>query len=335
MKDYSDLFLLRRYLKQSTKIEFSQKPHYETIKDSLRVIQCKNISDDFYSNLLDWKNKYIFYVATNIIYRYNFYTEKCHSIFSSSNHTFTSIKFHSQSNKLCLGTSSGFFYIVDVETGKYTKHIYHKSRVGILETYNNNIITGSKDRKCKIIDLRLKLPVASFGLHMQEVCGLGINKTKYYLATGGNDNNVFIFDMRMSPYPMLNLKSHTAAVKALSWSQNYADELVTGGGAADKTIKHWNITNKTPLVKSFNFESQICNLKWLQNNKILGTFGYSNDDIKLFDNFKIKRCYKGHKNRVIYFSVEKEEKYFASGSSDSTIRIWNIESKKNTDSLNI
>jgi WD40 repeat protein len=57
------------------------------------------------------------------------------------------------------------------------------------------------------------------------------------LATGGNDNTVFIFDLRKSN-TMITTYNHLAAIKALTWIPN-KNILVTGGGTADKKIKFW------------------------------------------------------------------------------------------------
>lgn len=296
------------------------------INTPMRMIECTSISDDFYSNLIDWSGHYIYYSVENTIYGYNFYTETCQKIFHSPSYNVTSVKCHLQNSVLCIGTSSGLLYLVDIGTGRSSRHLHHKSRIGVLELYNSNIITGSRDRKSKVIDLRIKMPVACLGSHFQEVCGLSLNSDSSFLASGGNDNKVFVFDMRESCMPFATLGAHHAAVKALSWCPNSSNQLITGGGTADKTIKHWDLSKTTPLVRSYDFESQICNLKWLRNNKILSTFGYSNDDIKLLHHFKPEKCYRGHKNRVIHFSVDESERFFVSGSSDSTIRFWSIDS---------
>lgn len=56
-------------------------------------------------------------------------------------------------------------------------------------------MTGSKDKLIKLNDLRLKkTDVATMEKHQGEICGL--STTKHYLASGGNDNKVVIWDLR-------------------------------------------------------------------------------------------------------------------------------------------
>ena len=61
-----------------------------------------------------------------------------------------------------------------------------------------------------------------------------------YLASGGNDNIVFVWEPRMNKY-VGKLSEHSAAVKALAWSPHKTTLLATGGGSTDKSIKLWDI----------------------------------------------------------------------------------------------
>ena len=56
--------------------------------------------------------------------------------------------------------------------------------------------------------------------HKQEICGLKWSFDDRYLASGGNDNKLMIWDRGMSNSnePMFKFKSHKAAVKAIAWS---------------------------------------------------------------------------------------------------------------------
>ena len=263
----------------------------------------------------------------NSVYFYDFHSSRTEVLFHSPSSAITAIKFSPLLNTLSIGTSSGLINFIDLVSLKYSKYLHHRSRVGIVEITGNEIITGSRDRKSKLIDLRTHRTEYTFTSHIQEVCGLKLNRTGKYLASGGNDNKVFIFDMRNMYIPIEQFNEHYAAVRAISWSPHSDTELVTGGGSADKTIKQWDISRKREMVGSYEFESQICNLRWLRSNRIVSTFGYSNNDIKLLEEFKPIKRYTGHKNRVIHFAVEEEERYFVSGSKDTEIKVWEIEKR--------
>ena len=53
------------------------------------------------------------------------------------------------------------------------------------------------------------------------------------MCTGGNDNKVFIYDLRNQN--IIGEYTHNAAVKAIAWINNKT--VITGGGTADKKIK--------------------------------------------------------------------------------------------------
>lgn len=302
---------------------------HQFIQSPFRTIPCTRVADDFYSEMIDWAGERIFYCENNKLFQYNFYSNTCIKIFDDQSTVICSIKAISQSNSLAIGCSSGALMMLDLKTQKVTRSIVHRGRISALEVMGNTIITGSRDRTVKVIDLRSIKPERSYQFHMQEVCGLSVNKDHRYLSTGGNDNKIFVLDFRKDENYYLKLEDHRAAVKALSWSPLHAMKFVSGGGTADKSIRIWDIQRETPLLQSACFQSQVCNLKWLQSNKILSTFGYSNDDIKLLDNLQVEKVFSGHKNRVIHFAVNDNEEFFVSGSGDSEIKIWKIEEREN------
>jgi cell division cycle 20-like protein 1 (cofactor of APC complex) len=53
--------------------------------------------------------------------------------------------------------------------------------------------------------------------HKQEICGLKWNSEENQLASGGNDNRLFVWE-KMNEQPTLRFNEHTAAVKAITWS---------------------------------------------------------------------------------------------------------------------
>jgi cell division cycle 20-like protein 1 (cofactor of APC complex) len=70
------------------------------------------------------------------------------------------------------------------------------------------------------------------------------------LASGGNDNKVCIWSLKMNK-TVAKFSDHIAAVKALSWSPHQHSTLATGGGTTDKTIKIWN-TNTLQLANTIH-----------------------------------------------------------------------------------
>ena len=75
--------------------------------------------------------------------------------------------------------------------------------------------------------------------HRQEVCGLKWSPDNQYLASGGNDNKLFVWNAS-SLQPVHAFTEHLAAVKAIAWSPHHPGLLASGGGTADRCIRFWN-----------------------------------------------------------------------------------------------
>ena len=79
-----------------------------------------------------------------------------------------------------------------------------------------------------------------------QVCGLKWSHDDRELASGGNDNQLLVWNQR-SQHPVLRLTEHTAAVKAIAWSPHQQGLLASGGGTADRCIRFWNTANGNVL----------------------------------------------------------------------------------------
>lgn len=82
--------------------------------------------------------------------------------------------------------------------------------------------------------------------HRQEVCGLKWSPDNQYLASGGNDNRLYVWNMQ-SLSPVQTYTDHIAAVKAIAWSPHHHGLLASGGGTADRCIRFWNTLTGQPM----------------------------------------------------------------------------------------
>jgi len=127
--------------------------------------------------------------------------------------------------------------------------------------WNQHILsTGSRDRS--ILHRDVRSPDQYFRRlvgHRQEVCGLRWNHDTNQIASGGNDNKVFVWNGVDDKWQYRWGESdgqggHRAAVKAVAWSPHQRGLLATGGGTADRCIKFWNTigTNQTANTPFLN-----------------------------------------------------------------------------------
>ena len=76
-------------------------------------------------------------------------------------------------------------------------------------------------------------------IYFSLVCGLKWSPDNQYLASGGNDNKLFVWNSS-SIQPVHTFTEHLAAVKAIAWSPHHPGLLASGGGTADRCIRFWN-----------------------------------------------------------------------------------------------
>lgn len=120
----------------------------------------------------------------------------------------------------------------------------HTARVSSLSWNAHILSTGSRDRTILHRDVRSPAQyIRKLVGHKQEVCGLRWNSDTGQLASGGNDNKIFVWDGIDDRWLYRWGEpegGHKAAVKAVAWSPHQRGLLATGGGTADRCIKFWS-----------------------------------------------------------------------------------------------
>ena len=330
-------------------------------KTPFRVLDAPNLIDDYYLNLLDWGKENIIAVAlSDEIYLWNdtkvkasllmTYTNNNSISEDISNNIITSLSWMENGINLGIGLPDGIIQLWDINKKIRIREIFaHNNRVSCLSWNNNILSSGSKDRYIKNFDIRIKVPeISKIKKHKQEVCSLKYSIEGDLLASGGNDNMAYIWDIRnlknnifnflfnentnnpyeIKPYSINNL--HQAAVKAMNWCPWKRHVLGTGGGSKDKSIKIYSCDcNK--LIKNINTGSQVCSLIWNEKEKeIISSHGFNKNQIIIWNYEKSKKIceLKGHMNRVLYMTKSPDENVICSGSGDETLRFWKINEDK-------
>ena len=171
---------------------------------------------------------------------------------------------------VAVGTHKGYVQIWDVAASKKINTLEgHNARVGALAWNTDMLSSGSRDRLIFQRDIRTPSIVSDRKLtgHRQEVCGLKWSPDHQHLASGGNDNKLFVWNMT-SLSPVQTYTEHSAAVKAISWSPHQHGLLASGGGTADRCIRFWNTLTGQPL-QCVDTGSQVCNLAWSKHSNEL------------------------------------------------------------------
>ena len=384
----------------------SNVSEYETIRkipqEPERILDAPNLNDNFYYNPLDWGSKNILSVSLGSYnYLWNYNNLETYLLTKNENEIeYCSSSFMDNGVCLALGLNNGDIELWDIEKQiKIRTLIGHSDRVGTLTWNGYNLYSGSKDTNILSHDVRIKnhlIMKLSRG-HNKEVCTIKWNSDFKYLASGGNDNLVCLWDVRgkneknkSSFWDILNSQSdeenddddmeeddyvynvgsnetnnidnnnkyklnsinkknniiepltiinkHKGPVKALAWSPWQRNVLATGGGKKDNVIRFYNADTKS-VIGEYNTGSQVCQILWNKYEKeLISSHGNSKNSICVWTYPKMNKIAElnGHLSRALYMAMSPDGCTLVSGSSDETLRFWNINErdkikKKNKD----
>ena len=302
----------------------------------VKVLDAPELMDDFYLHILSWSNNDIIAVALGE--RLFFLDNKDNRVSllkKYRNVKISSCKFMDDPSNIAIGLENGYISLCDtVKYKEYSLFQQHVDRASVIETIpfeNKLFTTSSRKGEIKTFDTRIKnMMIDEFIGHKQEVCGLKWSPDGRILASGSNDNKLFLWKMGYhKPYHIFN-QAHSSAIRALDWSTKKYNFLATGGGIQDRQIKIWNCSTME-MINSVDSGSQVCNLVFSKDgSQILSTHGYSDNSINLWslDNeyktLKLKDSLNGHKNRVLYLACSPNNRTIVTGSGDETLRLWNV-----------
>ena len=164
--------------------------------------------------------------------------------------------------------------------------------------------------------------------HDQEVCGLKWSPSGNQLASGGNDNMLYVWDQHSigNGTHLHQLAEHKAAVKALAWCPFQSNLLASGGGTADRCIKFWN-THTGACLNSIDTHSQVCALQWNRHEReLLSSHGFSQNQLCLWKYPTMTKMAEltGHTARVLHLAQSPDGATVVSYAADETQRIWRV-----------
>lgn len=315
---------------------------------SERILDAPELVDDYYLNLLDWSstNQVAVALGTTV---YLWEADKgAIQLLMQTEETddyVTSVSWAADGRHLAVGLNSCEVQLWDVNRLKQVRRMSgHQARVGSLDWNGPVLSSGGRDSVILNHDVRMREHVVSrLTGHEQEVCGLKWSKSGQQLASGGNDNRLFIWDAAMTSShanpgvsttgsaPAGNnwlhrMEDHTAAVKALAWCPFQSNLLASGGGTADRSIKFWN-TSTGALLNSIDTHSQVCALQWSTHEReLLSSHGYSQNQLCLWKYPSMAKIAEltGHSARVLHMAQSPDGNTVVSAAADETLRFWKV-----------
>ncbi|KAL8659290.1 MAG: hypothetical protein Q9226_000505 [Calogaya cf. arnoldii] len=301
-------------------------------KVPFKVLDAPDLADDFYLNLVDWGSSNNLGVGLgSSVFMWNSGTGKVTKLCDLQDDIVTSVSWIQRGAHISIGTSKGLVQIWDAERCRRLRTMTgHTARVGALAWNDHILSSGSRDRSILHRDVRQPQQwLRKLTGHKQEVCGLRWNTDDGQLASGGNDNQLVVWD-KLNANPLFRFTDHTAAVKAIAWSPHQHNLLASGGGTADRHIKFWN-TQTGVLANNYDTGSQVCNLAWSKNsNELVSTHGFSQNQIVVwkYPSMTQVASLTGHTYRVLYLAMSPDGQTVVTGAGDETLRFWKCFNKR-------
>lgn len=312
-----------------TNVSSPRRAPRKIARSPFKVLDAPALQDDFYLNLVDWSSHNVLAVGLGTcVYLWSACTSRVTKLCDlGPSDSVCSVGWTQRGTYLAVGTNQGEVQIWDANKCKKIRGMGgHRTRVGTLAWSSSTLSSGSRDRN--ILQRDVRAPEHYTGKlvgHKSEVCGLKWSYDDRELASGGNDNQLYVWSAN-SVHPVLRYSDHTAAVKAIAWSPHQHGLLASGGGTADRCIRFWNTTTDTAL-SCVDTGSQVCNLVWSKNvNEIVSTHGYSQNQIIVwrYPNMSKLATLTGHTLRVLYLAISPDGQTVVTGAGDETLRFWNV-----------
>ncbi|KAK6135548.1 hypothetical protein DH2020_030719 [Rehmannia glutinosa] len=237
------------------------KPLRRFPKSESRILDAPNLKQDFYLNIMEWGKTNILAVALGTkIYLWNADNRRVEELSEAGENDYpASVSWSEDGKMLAAGYRGSTMQLYDAESLKPVRSLNgHQRRVASIAWNGHLLTTGSGDRTIINHDVRARNSIACcIKAHRGEVCGLKWSSTGNILASGGNDNLVYLWDVckMSSMHHVYRLNDHRAAVKALAWCPYNCNVLASGGGLADGSLKIWN-TQKGTCINSIDTKAQ-------------------------------------------------------------------------------
>ncbi|KAL9240754.1 hypothetical protein vseg_014937 [Gypsophila vaccaria] len=319
----------------------SVKPQRHIPQAAERTLDAPNLSDDYYVNLLDWGSNNVLAIALgNTVYLWNAHTASASELVTVDDDEgpVTSVSWVPDGCHIAVGLGNSHVQIWDSTANELLRTLKggHQAQVGSL-AWNRHILTsGSMDSSIINNDVRVRHHVIeTYQGHRGQICGLKWSLSGQQLASGGNDNLVYIWDRSLASSQtaagtrwLHRFEDHRAAVRALAWCPFQSNLLASGGGGTDGCIKFWN-THTGACLNSVETGSQVCSLLWSKNDReLLSSHGLTQNQLILWKYPSMVKMAElvGHQSRVLYTAQSPDGCTVASaaGEGDETLRFWKV-----------
>lgn len=300
------------------------------------VLDAPYMSDDQYCNLMSWSCEDVLAVALQshiYTWRSSHVSMLCNIQDTSSAFRVASLAWDPTGKILAVGLDDGTTQLWDVQQSQCIGQVCKQSaKVGVINWSPGILACGSRDGSIFVKDTRMANTNLRLRLHKGEITSLTYSPAIEALASGGNDNKLYLWDIRSRGRLLKSYTDHEGAVTALSFNPHHRGVLASGGGTYDRRIVFRDTIHQgKKALGDYDTGSQVCNLYFSTNTQeLLSTHGFSQHSrgnlvcLWQYPSMKQIASIRSHLGRPIYMGVSSDGTTVATGSGDETIRFWKL-----------
>lgn len=185
----------------------------------------------------------------------------------------------------------------------------------------NCLVSASKDFSVRLWDVNEKISSGVLLGHTSWVTCLVLANKRGFVISGSEDKTIRVWSKSQLKEEYC-FKGHAGEIYCIIIND---DENILASGAQDKFVKIWCLKTFTLLYSYNDHLSYISALIFLNNDKYLLSSSYRQIIVHNLSNHKSELVLEGHTNFISSLKTIPGTKKIASASSDSTLKIWDLD----------
>jgi WD40 repeat protein len=177
-------------------------------------------------------------------------------------------------------------------------------------------------------EVKIAPPIVLLG-HTGTVCAVAFSPDSKYLASGGEDGTIRIWECATGIQLFL-ITAHSDVVMSVAFS---TDGKTIVSGSPDNTVKVWDIKTRK-LRKTLNVGSMVRSVSFSPDNKVVAA-GSNDRKVRLWNvkSGKQLRTLIGHRDGLFSVVFSPDGKYLSSGDGSGAIHLWSTKNGRKIHSL--
>uniref|UniRef100_A0A7N0SVQ8 Uncharacterized protein n=1 Tax=Kalanchoe fedtschenkoi TaxID=63787 RepID=A0A7N0SVQ8_KALFE len=158
--------------------------------------------------------------------------------------------------------------------------------------------------------------------HSKQVLALAVSSDGRYLASGGLDRHVHLWDARTREH-IQAFSGHKGVVSCLTFREGSAELF---SGSYDRNVKIWNADDRAYVESLFGHSSDVLDINCLRKERVLAVGRDRTMQLfKVPEGTRLKFCAPASSLESCRFVTNDE---FLSGADDGSVELWNVNKKK-------